>query len=106
MTTEVITITVDPPIQIEIVGEDATAITVVEQGPQGPAGPAGTGSAFPFTQPTPSSAWTVNHNLGFFPTVTVYSVGSVEVEALVTHTSLNQTVISFSTPTAGTARCS
>jgi hypothetical protein len=108
MTTEVVTITVDPAIRVEITVDDPTAITIAQQGPQGPVGPPGSpGSVleFRFTQASPSLSWTVNHNLGFLPSVTVYSVGSVEVEALVTHTSTNQSVISFSSPTAGSARC-
>lgn len=60
---------------------------------------------FTFTQASAASVWTVNHNLGFNPTVHVYSVGGVEVEAQITHTSLNQTVINFATPYAGYAIC-
>ena len=48
--------------------------------------------------------WTINHNLGFKPTVTVFSVGGMEVEADVQHTSINQTIIYFNNPFAGSAR--
>lgn len=51
-----------------------------------------------------ASTWTINHNLGYTPTaVNVYTPGGVEVEAHVTNTSINQTVITFNIPFAGTA---
>lgn len=59
---------------------------------------------FEFTQSTASDTWTINHNLGFKPTVTVFSVGGMEVEADVQHTSLNQSIIYFNNPFAGSAR--
>ncbi|HAI59346.1 MAG TPA: hypothetical protein DCM32_05655 [Xanthomonadaceae bacterium] len=65
---------------------------------------AGGSQSFVHTQASPSPSWTVNHNLGFRPAVEVYSVGGAEIEAAILHTSVNQTAISFSTPTAGSAR--
>ena len=66
---------------------------------------AGGGSAsFVHTQGSAATSWTVNHNLGFRPAVEVFSVGGAEIDAAILHTSVNQTVISFSTPTAGSAR--
>lgn len=59
---------------------------------------------FEFIQSTASNTWTINHNLGFKPTVTVFSVGGLEVEADVQHTSVNQTIIYFNNPFAGSAR--
>ncbi len=58
----------------------------------------------PFYFNTPLLVWTINHNLGFRPAVEVFSVGGAEIDAAVLHTSVNQTVISFSTATAGSAR--
>lgn len=67
--------------------------------------PLGAGTPnFVHTQASAASSWTVNHNLGFRPAVEVFSVGGAEIEAEVLHTSVNQTVISFTTPTAGSAR--
>ena len=71
-------------------------------GPQGPQGPAGT--SFEFTQSTPSATWTINHNLGYYPQVALFTTGGVEFEGMITHTSLNQTVINLTSPVAGTAR--
>ena len=75
------------------------AITV---GPQGPQGPVGAG--YDFNQTTPSSTWTINHNLGYKPSVDVYDSGSQEVDADVSHPTANQTVIVFSVPLSGFAR--
>lgn len=56
------------------------------------------------TQVSASTVWTINHNLGFIPSVEVLSVGNVEIEAEVVHTSVNQTIINFVQATAGSAR--
>lgn len=50
---------------------------------------------------TASSLWTVNHNLGREPSVTVLTVGGLEMLADVQHTSLNQFTVSFSQPQSG-----
>ena len=62
------------------------------------------GTAFVFTQTTVASTWTINHNRGSVPSVEVFDSGSQEIEADVTHPSVNQTVILFTLPTAGFAR--
>jgi hypothetical protein len=107
--------------RIEVLGQDnavisvmtlapAEAIEIVERGPQGargdtgPPGPPGSAVSHEHVQASPSATWTVNHGLGFRPSVTVYSAGGVEVEANVTHTSINQAIISFVVPVSGTAR--
>ena len=59
---------------------------------------------FEFEQTTPATSWTINHNLGYKPSVEVFSVGSQELDADVVHTSINQTVIGFTVATAGFAR--
>lgn len=52
------------------------------QGPTGLTGPQGpAGVSYDHTQSTASAEWTVNHNLGFKPTVQVFSSGGSEVEA-------------------------
>lgn len=95
--TDVVEVLVDQVSVVEVVG-------VGPQGQQGPVGPPGVPLSYLHTQASAASTWTVNHNLGFVPTATVYSVGGVEVEAEIAHTSVNQAVIQFVTPTAGTAR--
>jgi Major tropism determinant N-terminal domain len=64
------------------------------------------GSAFSQSFTTPSLNWTVNHNLGFRPAVTVLSPGGAEVWAEVIHASVNQALVYFDAPYAGVAICS
>lgn len=59
---------------------------------------------FEYEQSTPATTWTINHNLGYKPSVEVFNVGSREIDADVVHTSINQTVIGFTVATAGFAR--
>lgn len=54
-------------------------------------------------QTVASTVWIVNHNMGFYPTVHVFSPGQVEVEADVRHMDTNQTQIFFAAPYAGFA---
>ena len=75
------------------------------QGPPGPPGSSSTAS-FEHAQSSASDTWTVNHNLGFRPAVSVLSVGGKEMWAEVIHTSVNQFVAYFDAPTTGIAICS
>lgn len=60
--------------------------------------------AYTHTQGSASATWTINHNLGYNPIVTLISVGGLEFDGQVQHTSVNQTVCTFLTAVAGTAR--
>lgn len=85
-------------------------ITFLSAG-QGPAGPKGdtvlvVGDGTPayiHTQTNQQIQWLVNHNLGYKPAVSVFSVGGVQVMCEVIHQSNNQTTIYFDLPYAGTA---
>lgn len=55
-------------------------------------------------QSSASDTWTINHNLGYRPSVELRTVGGVEFNGDVTHTSDNQVVVSLTSPLAGTAR--
>lgn len=55
-------------------------------------------------QTSASSVWTINHNLGLRPSVSVQDSAGYEIDADVGHPSTNQTVINFVTSMAGTAR--
>ena len=85
-----------------------TAVTATATGPQGAqgvAGPVGPASAFfIYDQATAASEWTINHNLGFKPSVQAFDTGSQQIEGLVTHLSINTTAIVFVVPVAGFAR--
>lgn len=73
------------------------------QGPQGPPGPSGA-AGFSFTQGSPSTTWTINHNLGFYPVCEVFSVGGLFVEVEAINLSLNTVQLNFNSAVAGTAR--
>jgi len=62
------------------------------------------GVAYTHLQTVAAALWTINHNLGMRPAVTILDSGGNEVEADVVHTSPNQLVIRFAIPVAGLAR--
>lgn len=79
-------------------------ITIDPVGMQGPPGlPA---ARYTHGQGSAAALWTVNHNLGFYPQVTVLSPGGLELTAAIQHVSINQALVAFNIPTAGTAECS
>lgn len=59
---------------------------------------------FNYQQTIASTVWTINHNLGYFPSVELLDAGGQEIEGTVTHVSVNQVVITFFPATAGSAR--
>lgn len=76
-----------------------------EQGPQGiqgPIGPAG-GDPFIFDQTTPVATWTIDHNYGRRVSVDLIDDTGKVVFADIEHPTLNRTVITFPSPTTGTA---
>lgn len=54
-------------------------------------------------QSNPSLSWSISHNLGKFPNLMVKEPDGSIVEGDVTHSSNNLLIITFSSPTAGTA---
>lgn len=64
------------------------------------------GTSFLFNQVEPAILWTINHDLGFYPTVETYDSELNSIEGLVTHPTVNQTRITFTEPVAGFARLS
>ena len=105
------TISVNGPDLIEIiVQQPRTNVVVTSSGPMGPQGiqgpPGPTGAGFDFTQASPATVWTINHNLGYRPSVQMFNVGGLEVLGEIQHTSNNQTLITFNIAVAGTARLS
>jgi hypothetical protein len=61
------------------------------------------GSSFIFTQMAPVSLWTIAHNLGRFPSVTVVDSTEREVEGDVHYLDGNTIAVSFSAPFSGVA---
>ena len=102
-------IVIFPPSQplVTIAPPDVTptyTLTAMTQGPTGSSGSAG--STYIHTQSTPLDVWTVAHNLGFRPTVTVTTTGGVEVEGgEVLHVSTVVLTITFDVAFTGSARC-
>lgn len=83
---------------------DGRQLVIQRDGVPGKDGGAG-GTSYQHTQSAASASWTVNHNLGRWPSaVSVLSAGSVEVEADVIHVSINQLIVNFAAPFAGLAR--
>lgn len=77
-------------------------IGIVEQGPPGPPGPTG-GTGFTFNQMSALAVWTINHNLGRFPPVTIVNEEGDEVYGNVHYSSNNEVVVSFSAAFSGIA---
>ena len=75
-------------------------ITAITQGPQGPPG----GAAFVYQQVSPATTWTINHNLGYKPSVELLDSGSQEIDGEISHPSDNQTVVTLNPASAGLAR--
>jgi hypothetical protein len=60
-------------------------------------------SVYVHSQNTPSTSWVIEHNLGFFPNVTVVDSGETQVEGNVVYNNINSVTIDFSTAFAGKA---
>ena len=58
---------------------------------------------FVFSQSLPSATWTIIHNLGKYPAVTVIDSANTVVEGAIVYTDINNIIISFSAPFSGTA---
>ncbi|AMV20401.1 hypothetical protein [Planctomyces sp. SH-PL14] len=56
------------------------------------------------TQTPAAEVWTINHNLGYWPDVTIYRVGGGIMGGTVHNVSLNTLTITFNTAVAGSAR--
>lgn len=59
--------------------------------------------SYVFTQTSVSPVWTINHNLGTFPSVTIVDPSGNQVFAQVQYINSNQVVVTFSQPFAGSA---
>jgi hypothetical protein len=87
---------------------DSSALITISDGLigiQGAPGEDGTDVSYVHTQSSALSIWTVNHNLGFKPSVEILSTGGAEIEGEVVHVSNNQLMIYFVMAVAGEARC-
>lgn len=78
-------------------------VFVVTTGEQGPPG-AGASDEYSETFASATS-WTINHNLGRYPSITLRTLGGAEIIAEILHVSVNQAIAYFAQSTAGVARC-
>jgi len=100
---------------LEVIADPETRlIEVIEPGPQGPKGNQGEkgeqgeqGPAGDLTrehqQNSAADVWTIDHDLGKRPSVTVIDSAGDEVEGAVSYPSLARVVVRFSAPFSGTA---
>lgn len=61
-------------------------------------------AAYIHNQTVAASTWTINHNLGFKPSVELFDSGSQEIDAAIVHTSDNQVVVTLTKAIRGFAR--
>jgi hypothetical protein len=94
-------------------GKYVRQIVVTAPGPQGPSGADGVQAdsipdlvAYTHTQSATATTWTITHNLGFYPNVTVFDSGDSMVEGSVNHASINSLTITFSAGISGKAHLS
>jgi hypothetical protein len=59
--------------------------------------------AYHHTQGASSATWTINHNLGWYPNVTVQDSGGSIVEGEITYTSVNSLRLTFTGAFSGNA---
>ncbi len=74
-------------------------------GPQGPQGPPGIDLYYVHTQISAQNIWTIAHNLGKKPSVTVVDSGDTEVNGLIQYLDDNNLEVIFSNPFGGKAYC-
>lgn len=91
-------------------GKYVRQIVVTSPGPQGPAGLSGVQESdvadlvsFRHNQGAVSNLWVINHNLNFYPNVTIYDSAGSMVEGTVDHVNAVSLTISFSDPISGKA---
>jgi len=74
-------------------------------GPPGPAGPPGETQtvSFVYVQAIPSASWEINHNLNWYPNVTVVDSAGTVVEGEIDYESEDRLVLRFSSEFSGKA---
>jgi hypothetical protein len=58
---------------------------------------------FVFTQGSPSATWSIAHNLGYFPSVTVVDTGGSEIIPTLVYVDIDHVTLTFGSPTSGKA---
>lgn len=65
--------------------------------------PEASGSAHTHTQGVSADSWTIQHNMGKYPSVTVVDSAGTQVNGIVEYSSENTVKVSFTAPFSGTA---
>lgn len=73
------------------------------QGPQGPQGDPSGPVSFTHSQYSASATWTITHNMGYKPNVTVSDSAGTIIEGEIAYPTSNTIVLNFSSAFAGTA---
>jgi hypothetical protein len=73
------------------------------QGPQGPQGDPSGPVSYTHTQYSASATWSITHNLGYKPNVTVSDSAGTIIEGEIAYPSSSTIVLNFSSAFAGTA---
>lgn len=111
MATEIVVVR-EPSFKVTVTSEGQTGVTATTPGPAGPPGPQGPpGDAdsvhYTHTQVPASTAWTVNHNLGYQPNVAVI-VDDADVSdgVEINHININTCMVLSNVAISGEAECS
>ena len=87
--------------------EDIEILAVAEQGPPGIQGPpgGGAGATYTHTQSSPAPVWTIAHNLGRYPSITVVDNLGGQLYPDVRYLDADIAQITHSVPLTGRAFC-
>ena len=98
-TIPVLVVVRDPVTQI-VATRYTNRVVTTAPGPQGPQGTPGAAGGTYSKSFVAASTVIVDHNLGYFPSVTIL-IGGEERDADVTHSSVNQYTVAFGHPLTG-----
>jgi hypothetical protein len=66
-------------------------------------GGGGSGGTYVFDQPTASTTWVINHNLLYYPSVTIVDSAGQEIVGEVSYATINQVIVTVNPAVAGKA---
>lgn len=89
----------EPVTNVNIVAQPIPNLIVTSPGPQGNAADV----FYVHTQSAPSAVWTINHNLGAYPTAVVLDSAGTQCEGTFSYPSINQMLITFTHAFSGVA---
>jgi hypothetical protein len=83
---------------VEVVEDNVSVVSVGIQGPEGPAS-----TTYIHSQSVAASSWSIAHNLGKYPSVSVVDSAGNVIHANVSYTSDTALVVTFTASFSGTA---